>query len=145
MLRPFRAPHFPSYAGKSHYHLYLPPSPTYAGLHSVTSWFPISVADPSNGVPTTLLSSLIFQAEYFCTKDFIPDVCSVFSISQFHPPFPWTTLKHFLSFLGSLLSNTAHFKAASTSTKLFAVLNLEGRTQHVSWHCVGATSRAELQ
>lgn len=84
-------------------------------LHSAASCFPISAADPSSRVPTILLSSLILQADYFCTKDFIPDVCSVFSISQFHPPFPWTALRHFLSFLGSVLSNTAHLKAASIS------------------------------
>lgn len=45
-----------------------------------------------------LLSQLILEAKNFCNKGFIPDACSVFSTSQFHPSFPWTTLKRFLSF-----------------------------------------------
>lgn len=148
--RPFWESHFPFYTGKSHYHFYLPPSPTYAALFTPCCTllqvdFPLVSQIQAMGFPTISLSSLIFQSDYFCTKDSIADVCSVFSISQFHPPFPWTALKHFLSFLLVLYSPTPPTsRQPALPTELFAILNLEGRARHVSWHCVGAISRAEL-
>lgn len=76
----------------------------------------------------------------------MPDVCSVFSISQFRPSFPWTTLKQFPSFLGfSLYYPTPPTSRESAfPTELFAILNLEGRTWHLKQHRVVTISKERL-
>lgn len=111
-------------------HSCLFPELNYSLLHS-EKFISCSCSWPKHRVPTTFIVNprgyQILQWGFF-----IPDSCSVFSISRFHPALPRTTLKQLLSSLGFSLSYPT--PPTLRDSALPTELSLEGRTWHLKWH-----------